>query len=277
MKKLRIYFLSDKKGVSHAISAVIITATIIILVLVASMYAYQVLEQQRAMAEFECAKESILAFNDALENVARTGREAARSIRFTTEYGYVDLIPDAQTLTVTAKVGDSNITLYDGSSGFLKYYTKNKYVNFGEGYKSYILGDQRVVVNTTESFGRAFIQQQSGLVSITLNYRVRAMKTSVINVKEDGQWIRANIVDIWIIKVRIEQGSSYVHDFDLKAKCINVETSSTPYVVGSTINDCTVGVVLRGEGIESSLVSISLDSPEKILFNVIITEVLVAV
>ncbi len=277
MTKLKSRFLSDKRGASYAISAVIITSTIIVLVLVSSMYAYQFLEQRKAMAEFEVAKESILAFDDALENVARTGREAGRSARFTIEYGYLELLRDAKTLNVTAKVGDSNITLYDGSSGFLKYYIENKYVGFGEGYKTYILGDNKGVVNTADSFGRAFIEEQSGLVSITLDYRVRAMKTSVINVTEGDppMEIRANIVDIWIIKIDVTNPSSLAHDFDLKAKCTNVETTSTPYVVDDDVDNCTIGVVMRGSAVESSSVSISLDDPEKILFNVIVTEVVV--
>lgn len=277
MKKLRIYFLSDKKGVSHAVSAVIITAVIITLVIVASMYAYQVMEQQKAMAEFECAKESILAFNDALENVARTGRQAARSVRFTTEYGHVELLQDAEILSVNATVDGSNIPLYNDSSGLLRYYIQNRYVNFWEDYQLWILGDRRPVVNTTESFGRALIQQQSDLVSITLNYRVRAMKTSVINVAEDDQEIPANIVDIWIIKVTIEQHSSYIHDFDLMAACTNVETISKTYPEDGVlpINSCKIDVILGGEQGE---VFISLeDNPEKILFNTVITEVLVTV
>lgn len=274
MKKLRICFLYDKRGVSTAISTVIITAVIITLVLVSSMFAYQILEQQKAMAEFECAKQSILAFNDALENVARTGREAARSVRFTTEYGHVELLPedhpDAKALIVTAEVDGANIPLYNGSSGFLKYCIKTDYVNYWEGYTSYILGDQRPLVSTMESFGRALIEQQSNLVSITLDYRVRVMKTSVINVKEGEEEIRANTVDIWIIKVKMGQRSSYIYDFDLKAKCTNVETNSRLEDLSG--DNCKINVKLGDES-DSNL--ISLDEVEKIVFNVIITEVLV--
>lgn len=274
MKKLRICFLNNKRGVSTAISTVIITAVIITLVLVSSTFAYQILEQQKAMAEFEIAKQSILAFNDALENVARTGREAARSVRFTTEYGHVELLPedhpDAKALIVTAEVDGANILLYNGSSGFLKYCIKTDYVTYWEGYTSYILGDQRPLVSTMESFGRALIEQQSSLVSITLDYRVRVMKTSVINVKEGEEEVRANTVDIWIIKVKMGERSSYIYDFDLKAKCINVETNSRLEDLSG--DNCQINVEL---GAESDSNLISLDEVEKVVFNVIITEVLV--
>lgn len=267
MKTLRITLLSNKQGVSHAISAVIITTTIIALVLAASMYAYQVLEQHRAGAEFECAKESILVFNDALENVAWKP-QAARSTRFTIEYGVLELIPDAETLVVNATIGGSTIELNSASTGLVRYLIRNKYVNLGEAYESYFLGDERTVVNSTDSYGRALIQQQLGSVSITLSYRVRAMRTSVILV--DG--LRVNYVDVWIIKVIVGQRSSYVHDFDLMVRCRNMETNTKSVV--TSVNSCTIGVQL---GSESSSVSIPLDEPDEVVFNVIVAELQVTV
>jgi len=266
MKKLKISSLLDKHGVSHTISAVIITATTIILVLVASIYAYQVLDQQRAMAEFEMAKKSILAFNDALENVAWKP-EASRSVRFTIEYGELQLLPDCATLGVNATVGDDSVPLNSIKTGYVRYCIKNKYVNLGEGYQSYILGNDRsIVVNNADSYGKALIEQTSGLVNITLNYRVRAMRTSVIQV--GGQTV--NYVDIWIIKVVIGYWSSYVHDFDLKTRCLNVTTTTYgqygPYPPGS---NCAISVQLNGG--PPSEATISLDSGE-VVFNVIIAE-----
>jgi len=271
MKTLRITLLSNKQGVSHAISAVIVTTTIIALVLAASMYAYQVLEQHRATAEFECAKQSILAFNDALENAAWKP-QAARSTRFTIEYGDLQLIADATSLIVT--VDSVTEPLYSDSTGVVKYYIKNRYVNLGEGYQSYILGNASIlVVGNTESYGRALIKQSSGWVTITLDYRVRAMRTSVIQV--DGGTV--NYVDIWIVKVIVGQKSSYIHDFDLKVRCLDVKTTSNgPHSVTS---DCTISVQLiptDGGTASSESDTIGL-YPGKVVFNVIVTEVQVTV
>lgn len=269
MKKPRIPFLSHKQGVSYAISAVIVTATTVTLVLVASMYAYQVLEQQRGMAEFEVAKESILAFNDALENVAWKP-QASRSARFTIEYGHLELIPDFKTLIVNVTVGSNNPTVYYDSTGFVKYYISTKYVNFGEGYQSYILGNETLlVVRNTESFGRAVVEQASSWLSISLNYRVRAMRTSVVEV--DGETV--NYVDIWVIKPVIGDRSSYVHDFDLKARCLNVTTTSYgPY---NATDSCKIDVQL-GVGSQPSSASIPLSSG-KVVFNTVIAEIQVTV
>ena len=219
MKKPKIPFLFNRLGVSYAISAVIMTATTITLVIVASTYAYQILEQQRGTSEFGIAKKAILAFDDALENTAWKP-QSSRSTRFTVKYGKLELVPNALLLNVTAQVG-GNSSSYDVMTGLIRYSTKTDYVSFGNNYEEYILGDNRTIVpRGTESFGQAVIKQQSKWVNITLSYRVCAMKTSVTQV--GGQDV--TYVDIWIIKVNILNWSNHIGDFDLKAKCISVTT-----------------------------------------------------
>jgi len=276
LRRLLIPLLENNSAVSYTISAIIITATTISLVLVASIYAYQVLEQQRGATEFAVAKESILAFNDALENVAwKPG--AVRSSRFTVEYGYLRLTPNGtqgNTVIINATVGGNTMTLYNDTTGFLKYHLSNKYITFGQGYASYILGsNSTLVVESTDSYGRAVVEQkaqQAGWVTITLDYRVRAMRTSVINVT--GTLV--NYVDIWVIKLVTRDTSpwSYVHDFDLKARCLSVQTNSTEtQVLGS---NATISVQIGNA--PSSSADILLVSG-KVVFNVIVAEVQVSV
>lgn len=278
MRRLRIPLLRNNSAVSYTISAIIITATTISLVLVASIYAYQVLEQQRGAAEFAVAKESILAFNDALENTAwKPG--AVRSSRFTVEYGYLQLIPNGtlygNVIEINAIVdGNPSTMLYSNTTGFLKYHLSTKYVTFGLGYASYILGNSStLIVGSTDSYGRAVVEQQAqqaGLVTITLDYRVRAMKTSVINV--NGTLV--NYVDIWVIRLvtmnTVTHPWSYIHDFDLKARCLSVQTNSTKTQVQS---NATISVQI-GEVTNSA--DISLVAGE-VVFNVIVAEVQVSV
>jgi hypothetical protein len=192
--------LRNNSAVSYTISAIIITVTTISLVLVASIYAYQVLEQQRGAAEFDITKESILAFDDALENVAwKPG--AIRSSRFTIEYGYLQLIPNGNAIEINATVGSNTMTLYNDTTGFMRYYLSSKYITFGEEHQKYILGsNDPLVVGSTGTYGRAVIKQQGGFVSITLDYRVRAMRTSQIQVNN----VTVNYVDIWVIKTSHE-------------------------------------------------------------------------
>lgn len=272
MKKAQSPFLSNKLGVSYAISTVIISAVTILLVIVASSYAYQLLEQQRGAAEFEVAKESILAFDDALENIAwKPG--AAQSARFTVSYGQLELIPasHSQASPLVIDVERNNVSLipqpYSVSTGFLRYSISNRYANLREGYSSYILGDKNLIVtNGTERFGRALVEKASGFVNITLDYRVRAMRTSTITVND----VRVNYVDIWVIKLDISDWSTYIYDFNLKARCLNVSTTTYgPYSIDAT-DDVEIQVQY---GSDSSKVEIQDLETGNVVFNFILSEV----
>lgn len=269
MKRSRFPFLPNKLGISYAISAVIMTAVTIVLVIVASSYAYILLDQQRGAAEFEVAKESILAFDDALEHVAWQP-DAAQSARFTISYGQLELIPgghsEASDLVVNAYVGTDVTDHPSISTGFIRYSINNKYANFREGYRSYILGDGNLTVTSgTESLGRAVVEQTSGFVNITLDYRVRVMKTSETKVNN----VTVNYVNVWIIKLEIPKWSTYIHDFNLKARCHNVSTTAYgPYTVDGDVK------VTASLGAESSEVYITdLELGEKVVFNFIVAEV----
>jgi hypothetical protein len=275
MKRFRSALLRDKLGISYSIAAVIMSAVTIMLVIVASSYAYQLLDQQRGAAEFEVAEDSILAFDDALESIAWKP-VAAQSARFTISYGQLELIPGSnpQVSPTMIDIEKNYVSLldqpYSVSSGFIKYSTSNRYVNFWEGYKSYILGDAALVItNGTESLGRAFVEQTSGWVNITLDYRVRAMKTSTVTVNN----VRVNYVNIWIVKLNIAQWSTYIHDFNLKARCLNVSTTTYgPYSVDAT--DRVEIEVQRGSA--SSAIEIEDLETGKVVFNFILSEVKVS-
>jgi hypothetical protein len=247
----------------------ILTATTVTLVLVASIYAYQILERQRGVAEFDVAKESIITFNDALENIAWKP-QAARSARFTIEYGHLELIPNFGAINVNATVEDSTYSLYSNTTGAVRYNLKNQYVTFGSGYVSYLIGNESVLITeSTGTYGIAVIEQNTGWVTITLFYRVRATRTSVIEVNGEN----VNYVDIWIIRLVIGTWYSYIHDFDLKARCLRVQaTSQGPYDVDQN----GTGTITAQVGNVTSSASVPLTSG-KVVFNVIVAEVQVSV
>ena len=268
MRRLAIPLLRQNKAVSTAISALIITAVTATLVMVVAAYAYYVLDQQRGGAEFEVAKKSILAFDDALQDAAWK-LNASRAARFKIDFGNLLLIPDAMNLTVTATIDGINpTTLGSISTGLIKYSISTQYVTFGANYTSYILGDSDLVVtDSTESLGRVFIEQESPSVYIILNYRVRAMRTSYLNV--NGTMV--NYVSVWLIRV-VTNWASHYNDFDLKAKSLSIQTSTIDPGVSVT-NNCTISVESNGE---SSSATISLGSG-KVVFSVIVAEVRVSV
>lgn len=269
MKTQKIPFLSNRLGVSYAISAVIMTVTTITLVLVASTYAYQILEQQRGMSEFEVAEKSILAFDDAVRDIA-WDPQGSRSVRFTVDYGHLELLPNntVKGLPLKVNVTDYPNANYSSYTGYVKYCMSTKYVTFGNGYQSYILGDNTTIATkSTESFGRALIEQESGWINITFSYRVRAMRTSVVQVGNDT----VNYVDVYIIKIVVTKWSSYVGDLDLVARNVGITTKSYgPYDVDD--DDCKIKVSLGESNDETE---ISLD-PGKVVFNFIIAEIKVS-
>jgi cbb3-type cytochrome oxidase subunit 3 len=267
MRRLPISLLRQNKAVSTAISALIITAATATLVMAVAAYAYYVLEQQRGGAEFEVAKKSILAFDDALQDAAWK-LNASRAVRFKIGVGNLLLIPSAITLNLTATIDSSDYTLESISTGVIKYSISTQYVSFGENYTSYILGDSDLVVtDSAESLGKVFIEQESPSVNIILNYRVRAMRTSYLNV--NGTMV--NYVSVWLIRV-VTNSASHINDFDLKAKSLSIQTNTIDPGVSVTSN-CTISVESDSE---SSSATISLD-PGKVVFSVIVAEVKVSV
>jgi len=280
MKKPKIPFLFEKLGVSYTISAVIMTVTAITLTLVASSYAYQILEQQRGATELDVARESILAFDDALENIAWKP-QASRWARFTVDYGQLDLIPNKSLIVnVTGDPNASYSLSREFSTGYIMYSTKIKYANFGEGYQSYFLGNERTITNGAGSYGRAAIEQESGWVYMTLSYGVQAMKTSTINVTQESQTVRVNSVDIWIIRISVPDSSrgTNIGDFDLKAKCLNVTTIPDCGLQGNGYNldgdkRCNITVRL-GEDMYNTVIQLDGD---KVVFNFVVATVQVSV
>jgi len=197
------------------------------LVLIAGSYAYQTLERQRGASEFEIAKKAILAFDDGLRNIVWKP-QSSRSTRFVANYGVVELVPSALNLTVTAQAGAWPPYPINLTTGIVRYYIKTDYITLGEGYKEYILGNETTIVpGSTEKLSQAVVEQQSKWLNTTLSYRVSAMKTS--EVQSGSQYI--TYVDIQIVKLIIAQRSTYVGEFDLRAKSTSPWTNTANFTV----------------------------------------------
>lgn len=278
MRRLRtIPFLRSNKAVSYTVSAVIMTGVTVALVVAAFAYAYQMLDQQRGVSEWEIAKKSILAFNDALETVAwKSG--ATRSSRFTAQYGYLQLIPSNNNITISATVNGALQSLYNntypGKTGMIKYWLSTRYVSFEPGYESYILGsNSSLISSSSDSYGRAVINQQpgTGMITMTLDYRVRAMRTSVIDVLG----VPTNYVDIWVIKLSmlVSHAWSYINEFDLQAKTLSVTTVPHRFM---GINAQTSVISVQIGSTPASQVPITLVAGT-VVYNVVVADVQVSV
>lgn len=253
----------NRRAASPAISTMIITGVTVVLVLIASLYAYQNLNRQQGASEFETVQKSILAFDDALRDIAWS-RQGARSAHFTVNYGLLEVLPFTSPLMINvANYGVS----YSTSTGYLQYSISTDYVNFADGYKSYILGDEKSAIPAgTEGFGQALIQQQSRWVNVLLNFRVRAVLEGPPTLVNSSL---VSYVDILVIKIIVPSRSQYHGDFDLAARNMYLTTDSRgPYLLNGTT--CTILVNLRGT--ESS-VPISVAGSDQVVFNFITSNI----
>ncbi|MBS7621155.1 hypothetical protein KEJ32_03450 [Candidatus Bathyarchaeota archaeon] len=254
-----------KEAVSPAISMVIITAVTVVLVLVAGNYAYQVLERQRAASEFDTVKKSFITFDDAIRDIA-WDISGARSARFTINYGVLEVMPAnaIKGLPINVTVINYPDAKYINFTGYLRYNLSIYYVTFGDGYKSYLFGDSRTVISKgTENFGTALVEQRSSWVSLTLYYRVKVSRTSVVQVGSDI----VNYVEILIIKITAARWSVYKGDIDLAAR--NKAITTISYGAYNAGNNCTISVSIGGL---NDIISVNLE-PGKVVFNFVITEV----
>lgn len=264
-------FTSNTRAASYAISAVIITATTIVLVLVSSSYAYQILDQQRGVSEFDIAQKSMLSFDDALRDIAWSIK-GSRSARFTLDYGQLMLFPndEANGLPLTVTVENTDIN-YSTHTGFVKYAIPTRYVTYGDNnYSSYILGDSRTIVDEgTEPQGCLLIKQESDYITQTLSYRVKAMETSSITVDDQ----KVSYVDVWIIVLKMDKQTFVSGDLDLVARASTLTTEPKLWNTSGS-STCNIRVQL-GDNISYQPINLT-NNPVSVVFNFIISEVQVS-
>ncbi|HEX9261606.1 MAG TPA: hypothetical protein VF893_03675 [Candidatus Bathyarchaeia archaeon] len=253
----------NRRGVSPAVSTVIITAVSVVLVLVAGNYALQVLASQRAIAEFETAQNSMLAFDDAVRDIA-WDQSGSRSIRFTNSYGNMRLIANSKTFTITGLNGIYHDTF---TTAAVKYQMPTGWGMPGIP-ASYIVGDNSTVISSlTDSMGQAQMKHEAGFNSITLNYRVRVSYEGSLEIDA----ITYHYVDIFVIRLNCNSSTIGAGDFNLVCKNVGLTTKrSDPYPVGTSPS---LSVSDGGEPFE---VDLSYLKSGNVIFTLVISDVRVS-
>jgi hypothetical protein len=269
-KSCRPNIRRDRKAASPAVSMVIITAATVVLVVVSSAYALQVLTRQQAEAEFETVQNSILAFDDALRDIA-WDLDGSRSVRFTTQYGNLRLINGGKNFTINA-YGINGTFSYQFSTAVVEYEMPHGYGIPG-GDSSYILGDDRTAVSKlTESLGQAFLEHKNGSAIITLNYRVRVSEEGPITVGLS----EINYIDIFVISLKCESSAISSSDFNLVCRNIGIKTISSDVF---SVTAPTGAYISVSDGTKSNSVNLddlNLNYGENAVFNLIVSEVRVS-
>jgi len=255
----------SRSGVSPAISTVIVTAATVVLVLVASQYAYRIMEQNRGAAEFASAKKAMLKLNDSIWYVSDKP-QTSRATLFTANYGEMMLVSNAINMSVIVNVAGNN-RFYSITSGLIKYCISTNYVTYGENYKEYVLGnDTLIVTRGTEDLGLIVVEQQSGGMNIVLRYRVYVARTF----ETTGSGGYYTYVSVRIIKIQIPRDSIHRGELDIITKCLGLTTVSYVFDVSSDGVTAIMNVNINGRS--DSWVSPPLRKGV-VVFNIVVSTV----
>ena len=262
---------SKNSGVSYSISSVVITATTVVLVLVASNFAYQALERQRGTAEFNMVSNILETYDDAVQDIAWSIK-GSRNTRFSIDYGTLALFPDNENqglnLDLDVVVEGNTIFTQNLTTGYVEYSIPTQFVSFAQRETFYLLGDAEVItVDGTDSLGRILISHSSEWVSAVVSYRVRVMETSTITIGDD----LVSYVNLWVVKLKIPEFSANYGNFDLTTNAYNLNTTSYQTSIGN-YDDFTLGVKFGNELYSQKTINLR-EISDRIVFNVIVSEV----
>ena len=128
----------NNRAVSPAISTVIMTTALVVLVFVAMNYANSSLTVQIAGDEFSASKQFMQNAGLQIDNVAWTiGR--TNTVDFTAKYGQVKFVPNVIRYTFEVNSGGSWQTLYNSTTGMIMYKMPVTTYNLGNNYFSRIM------------------------------------------------------------------------------------------------------------------------------------------
>jgi hypothetical protein len=138
LAKNQINLRKDRRGVSPAISTVIMTGALVILVFVAMNYANSALTFSMAGDEFSTSKQFMQSTGMQIDNVAWTiGR--TETVDFTAKYGQVVFVPNVIKYTFETFNGSSWQTVYNTTTGMIMYKIPVSSYNIGNNYFSRIV------------------------------------------------------------------------------------------------------------------------------------------
>jgi len=113
-------FVKDGRGISPAISTIIITGTLLVILVIASFVSSNILELQMASTEFEQAKTNMLLLDEVVQDVALR-RGAGGYVQFNQRSGGIGITENTETIKIAgALVGEPsqqpNVTLRNSTA-----------------------------------------------------------------------------------------------------------------------------------------------------------------
>lgn len=123
----------DSRALSPAISTIIMTAAIIVLVLVAMSYGQNYLTSSIAQNEFSTNQQFMLTTGLQIDNVAwMIGR--AQTIQYSSTYGSLQILPGALTYTINMYSGGTLVNTTTLQTGIILYNVPTAEYSLGKNY-----------------------------------------------------------------------------------------------------------------------------------------------
>jgi hypothetical protein len=123
----------SRKAISPAISSVIVTAVIVMLVTVALTFASNTLLYRIAESEFNSAKQTMVTLGLQIDDVAWIiGR--AETVRFSSQYGDVAFRPALNYTVYINTTAETNQRLYSNITGIISFEMATKHHSMGGSY-----------------------------------------------------------------------------------------------------------------------------------------------
>jgi len=186
---------SGKKAVSPAISSVIMTGAIIAILSVALVFANDFLWSRVAEGDFDSSKQLMHTVSLQIDDVAWTvGR--TETIRYASEYGYIELEPSVLTYTVTV-VADGVTHEFSNTTGALLFNLPTSRYSISNGYWERISPDQNeslTLTGTSAPIARVFAVERlpmadGSYIRVVVAPSIRVLYSS-INSTESTCYVR---------------------------------------------------------------------------------------
>jgi type II secretory pathway pseudopilin PulG len=210
----------NNKAVSHVISTIIISASLLIILASAAFVATNILNIQVANTEFEQAKANMLLLDEVIQSAALR-RGSGGYTQFNQRSGGINIIQTDQTLKI---IGSDSQELYAAPNLVTLVYAGGSQV---AGSDTPLRGGNSLSVNLTGALSYVRVETGNG-TQISLDYnRVRIIPTGIIMVGVESY----NIIEITLIRLiqGETRGSGIVY---VRAQNINTITNTITYEGG---------------------------------------------
>jgi hypothetical protein len=155
----------DRRAITPAISTIIVTSAVIVMVLVAMFFANSYLQSTLSQSEYKANRQFMTTEGLQIDDVAWTIGRTQTSI-FTSKYGTVNFEPNVLTYTFEVKTTGSWQLIGNYTSGVAMYTIPTSLVSLGNGYfeRIYPTNGSFLEEGATAPVSQIFVSQKNSLV-----------------------------------------------------------------------------------------------------------------